>query len=117
MNRVSAAAEGIYRDLFPTEELTGLADGFATFLQGIDGLVQGIGGLKGILLMISSVALRTFQKDIGAGIDSAIGKISSFSLKGASLKNIFSGTVVSTQKLNQSLEQIRNNAGDGAKQI
>ena len=59
-DRVKAAAQGIYRDLLPTEELTGIADGFAVFLEGIDGLVRGLGGLEGILLLISSVVLNVF---------------------------------------------------------
>jgi hypothetical protein len=60
MKRVKAAAEGIYKDLIPTEELTGLADGFAVFLEGIDGLVRGLGGLEGVLLLISSIVLNVF---------------------------------------------------------
>jgi TP901 family phage tail tape measure protein len=59
-DRVKAAAQGIYRDLLPTEELTGMADGFAVFLEGVDGLVRGLGGLEGVLVLISSIVLNVF---------------------------------------------------------
>ena len=76
VDRVKASAEGIYRDLFPTEELTGLMDGFATLLEGIDGLVRGFGGLQGILLLVSSIALNSFRNQIGGAIDELISKVS-----------------------------------------
>ena len=84
VDRVKASAEGIYRDLFPTEELTGLMDGFATLLEGIDGLVRGFGGLQGILLLVSSIALNSFRNQIGGAIDELISKV------GGGLTNAFS---------------------------
>ena len=84
VDRVKASTEGIYRDLFPTEELTGLMDGFATLLEGIDGLVRGFGGLQGILLLVSSIALNSFRNQIGGAIDELISKV------GGGLTNAFS---------------------------
>ena len=116
MDRVKASAEGIYRDLFPTEELTGLANGFAVFLEGIDGVVQGLGGLKGILLLISSIVLTVFQNQIGTAIDNSIAKISSFSAIGLRLKSAFTGTVEATRNISSTLNDINAKGSTSAEQ-
>lgn len=76
VDRVKAATEDIYTDLFPTDKLTGLMEGVGVFLEGVDGLVEAFGGLQGILLLISSIMMTTFQSQIGSAIDNIIGKVS-----------------------------------------
>lgn len=106
-DRVQAAAEGIYRDLFPTEELTGLMDGVTIILEGIDGLVQAFGGLQGILLLVSSIMLQTFQVQIGSSIDNVIMKVQGgLSSAFQSVSNTVHGVSDGTLKWYQALGQI-----------
>ena len=109
--RVQATAQGIYRDLFPTEDLTDLANGFAVFLEGVDGLIEGLGGLKGILALVATIALNAFQNQIGTALQSVITKVSSLSMVSLGLRNAFSSVVGSTQQLRTNLQDI-DAAGD-----
>lgn len=116
-NRVKAAAEDIYTDLFPTDKMTGMMDGFAVVLNGIDGLVQGLGGLQGILGLIATVVMNVFSKQIGGAIDSVIGKVSSISAIGNTITRAFTGGVSATKQLSSNLTEINANSGNAAKQI
>ena len=114
--RVQATAQGIYKDLFPTEDLIELANGFAVFLEGIDGVVEGLGGIKGILLLVSTIALNAFQNQIGGAIQSVISKVSSLSSISLNLRKSFTGVVSSTAQLNSNISQIAARGNDVNKQ-
>ena len=127
-DRVKAAAQGIYRDLLPTEELTGMADGFAVFLEGIDGLVRGLGGLEGILLAISTIVLNVFQRQLGSALDAGIAKVATFGTTLTSKFNnipsvwqqFITGASTSAAKTNQlvnSTQHIAANIANGKEQL
>ena len=117
-NRVRAAAEGIYEDLIPTEEMKGLANGFATVLEGVDGLVEGMGGLQGILLLVANIAMTKFSSEIGAGLDSAIGKVGSLFSASNNLKGLWQngGIIGSTSNMISVIDQIASKTKDVAAQ-
>ena len=113
VDRVKAASEDIYRDLFPTEKLTGLMDGIAVILEGVDGLVQAFGGLQGILLLVSSVLMTTFQSQIGASIDNIIEKVggglkTAFSNVSSTVNEVRDGTIKWHEGINQIFGRIGN---------
>ena len=68
-DRVTAAAESIYNELLNDEAFIAITNFFADFLEVIDGAIEGIGGLRGVLIGLSAVLLRTFSKDIVLGIE------------------------------------------------
>jgi hypothetical protein len=43
-----------------------LLNGFEKFLTGIHNVIEGFGGLKGILLLVSSIFMTHFAKEIPA---------------------------------------------------
>ena len=63
-NRVRASAEGIYQALIDEDFFIGLTNGFASILEGVDGLVTGLGGMKGILTSTGGIILSMYSKEI-----------------------------------------------------
>lgn len=58
--RVKAAAEDIYDSLIDDDFFITLLNGFEGVLDTIGGLVDGLGGMKGVLMMVSSLFLTSF---------------------------------------------------------
>lgn len=76
--RVKASMQGIYSDLIDDKALIRGTNGLATFLEGIDKIINAAGGLQTILLGLSTVLMRVFQKDMVNGITLATQKMSNF---------------------------------------
>jgi hypothetical protein len=59
-----------------------MTEGFAKGIEVVDYLVEGLGGLEGILLLISTIAINQFgpslAQGINVGIDSAKNLIGQF---------------------------------------
>lgn len=62
--RVEAAAQGIYKTLLDDEFFIGVTNTFGSFLAGVEDVVQGVGGLKTILLLVGSIFLKQYTKEI-----------------------------------------------------
>lgn len=62
--RVRAAAQGIYQDLLDDKFFITALNGLEKFLTGINNVIDGMGGLKGILLLISSILIQRYAKEI-----------------------------------------------------
>lgn len=62
--RVEAAAEGIYKSLLNDEFFIDITNIFGGFISGIEDVIQGIGGLKNILLIVGSIFLKQYAKEI-----------------------------------------------------
>ena len=58
--RVRASAESIYSDLLDDKFFIRLTNGFAKFLNIIDSIIDGLGGVKGILLGIGTLLTTKF---------------------------------------------------------
>ena len=57
---VKASLEGIFNDLIPTEEIIDMTKGLAKVIDTIDLLLDSFGGLKSIILLISSIFINKF---------------------------------------------------------
>lgn len=67
--RVRAAAEDIYKSLLNDKFFISLNNGFASFLQLIQSTIDGLGGLPGVLTLISTLMFQAFGKEISTSID------------------------------------------------
>lgn len=66
--RVSSAAEEIYNSLLDKDFFIAVDNRIADFLNGISNLIDDMGGLKGVLLLIGTVATKVFKTQIANGI-------------------------------------------------
>lgn len=66
--RVKAAAEDIYGALLDDKFFIQLNNIFADLLKGIKTFTDNIGGLKGVLLVLGTVATTVFNKQIGKSL-------------------------------------------------
>jgi hypothetical protein len=55
-----------------------LNDGFATALEGVNGFVKGLGGMKGMLTSAASIFLTVYAKEMPNIIDKATNNIKLF---------------------------------------
>ena len=60
--RVKAAAQAIYDDLIDDEFFIDLLNGIEKVLEGVSGMIDGFGGLKGVLITVSSIFLTNYAK-------------------------------------------------------
>ena len=61
-DRVRAAAENIYQNLIDDEFFIDLLNGFEKVLDGIGGLVEGFGGMKGVISLVGSLFLSYYAQ-------------------------------------------------------
>lgn len=61
---VKASAEGIYDSLIKDEFWIDLTNGFADFLKGVENVSDSLGGLKGVLAVISFLITKAFSAKI-----------------------------------------------------
>ena len=59
---VKASLEDIYKDLIDDKFFISFSNGLASMIDGIGGLIKGFGGVKGILLLISEIFMRSYAK-------------------------------------------------------
>ena len=67
--RVKASLQSIYSDLIDDKFFIKLTDGFAKLLSGLDAFIDGIGGLKTLLIGISGFVLSSISGKIGPAIN------------------------------------------------
>lgn len=67
--RVQASWQSIVQDLLDDKFLIGLTDGLSKFLDILDKVIDSIGGLKGVLATIGSLATTVFAKQMTASIE------------------------------------------------
>jgi hypothetical protein len=61
-NRVIASAETVYKALLNDEFFIDITNIFADLLDGIESFINGLGGVKGLLLSLGSIATSVFAK-------------------------------------------------------
>ena len=66
--RVKAAMETIYSSLLSDEFFIDLTDGVGSFLEILNGVIKSLGGVKGLLLGITSIVLTKMQPQITKGL-------------------------------------------------
>lgn len=68
-NRVKAALEDIWGKVIDDDFFIGLNNFLADFLGVISEVIDSLGGMKGVLLMLSTLMMNVFGKSMAAGID------------------------------------------------
>ena len=66
--RVKAAMETIYSSLLSDEFFIDLTDGVGSFLEILNSIIKSLGGVKGLLLGITSIVLTKMQPQITKGL-------------------------------------------------
>ena len=69
-DRVKAATQGIYEDLLNDEAFIDVLNTIEKILTYIDNLIDGLGGLGGVLTTVGALLTRTFSAQIAQGITS-----------------------------------------------
>ena len=67
--RVRASLEEIYTYLVDDNFFIGLSNGITKVLSGISGLIQGLGGFKGVLASIGSLFLSIYAKEMPSALE------------------------------------------------
>lgn len=62
--RVQSSAEGIYDALIDDQAIIKMTNAFASLLSMIEGIIGGLGGMKGILLSIGSIVTAKYAKEM-----------------------------------------------------
>lgn len=74
-DRVRAAAEEIYSQLVNDDAFIDILNGFEKFLNLISNVIDGLGGLKGILLLIGSIFMQQYAKEMPVFMSKMISNI------------------------------------------
>lgn len=93
--RVKASAQAIYQALLDDKFFIKVTNGFAEFLNIIEKVIDGLGGVKGVLLLVGSVVTTVFNKEISNAINSMV-----------------MGLMGLTKKGKQKIEDLRTEAND-----
>ena len=80
--RVRAAAEEIYNQLLKDNAFIALTDTFSDMIGLIADVINGLGGLKGVLFTVGGIATKVFQKEITSGLRNTVDSIRQLTPKG-----------------------------------
>ena len=112
--RLKASAQDIYSALLPEDAIYGFTEGLSKAVDLIADLLKGMGGLPGILLMVSNIALTKMRPALTDSINESILKVQQF---GINFKNSITNawnSVKSTKQMlfsgDQSFKQVANTA-------
>ena len=70
--RVKASLETIYNTILKDDFFIGLTDTFGILLEGVDGVIDSVGGLKGVLFLLGTIVTSVFQEEMASGINNAL---------------------------------------------
>lgn len=87
--RVQASLESIYGQILNDEAIIKLTNGFASVIDGVDTLIERLGGMKGTLATLGSIGINVFSKQIAGGINKTIGTVTTFASQFNGIKDIF----------------------------
>lgn len=93
--RVKASAQAIYQALLDDKFFIKATNSFAEFLNIIEKVIDGLGGVKGVLLLVGSAVTTVFNKEISNAINS-----------------MAMGLIGLTKKGKQKIEDLRTEAND-----
>ena len=80
--RLQASAQAIYQDLIDDQFFIKLTDATTKIVNGIHNVIKSIGGLKGIIPIVSSLLLKMFGGDVANAMNNFIYNIQLMSNKG-----------------------------------
>ena len=76
-DRVKTSLQAIYKSLINDQFFIEFNNGISTLLDGVNGFIKGMGGVKGLLLSLGSIVTRVFSKQIAESFSNLI-----FNIKG-----------------------------------
>jgi hypothetical protein len=65
LQQLRTAAEGVYDSLLNAKDINSVVDVFTKWTKGIETVVDGLGGLKGVLGALSPLLISSFSSNIG----------------------------------------------------
>ena len=80
--RVTAALETIYNKLLDDEAFVDILDTFTDFLGLVSNLIDGLGGLPGVLALVGTALMRVFSSQMATGINNMAASIRSMTPAG-----------------------------------
>ena len=120
LQQLRTAAEGVYDSLLNPKDINTAVDGLTEIVKGIEPVVDGLGGIKGMLSMIAPLMMQAFSKDIG----NALGQtFSNFNIKAENqitidnLKNSILALGDAADPTTQKYMQMKNELADMSKFI
>ena len=102
--RVQASAQAIYQDLLDDDFFIKMTDAFSGLLTIVDDMIDGLGGLKGVLLAVASIFLTTYKNDVAQALQGLQFNLSSAEQKQAQVEQVRQGAT----------EALKNMYGDDA---
>ena len=91
-NRVKTAWQDIYSQVFDDKVFIKLTDAFAKIIESVDATVKTMGGLRGVILLISSLLLSKFSANITLGLEKGITTLTTkFGQLNSIARSVFSG--------------------------
>ena len=72
LNQLQASAEGIFNDIFNTDDFYGMIDALSTILDLTNQWINALGGAGPLLTGIASIATRAFSSNIASGLNNFI---------------------------------------------
>lgn len=102
--RVQASAQAIYQDLLDDDFFIKMTDAFSGLLTIVDDMIDGLGGLKGVLLAVASIFLTTYKNDVTQALQGLQFNLSSAEQKQAQVEQVRQGAT----------EALKNMYGDDA---
>ena len=107
-DRATTALEAIYEKLLDDEFLIDLIDGFTGFLGLVDNLIDGLGGLPGVLALVGVGFTKIFNKQMATSLNNMIYSVKMMTQKG---RDSVTGEKVATAEF---LKSMANKTGNPA---
>ena len=102
-DRVRTAAEDIYDSLLNDEAFIDILNGIEKVITALGGMIDGLGGLRGLLTSIGAVAFNIFNKEISNGIRNTVNGMKMLTPKGkAQVQNQKAEALNAAEKMIQS---------------
>lgn len=111
--RAQAAIEGIYSTILNDQAIIKMINGLADLTTGLNNVIEGFGGLGGVITTLGGLAMRVFKQQISSSIDDTLGKFTKWSsqFKGQGFfeigKKIATSSAKSAEQIKHEDEQAR----------
>ena len=118
--RVTASLESIYNKLINDQAIIKMTNSLASLIEGIESVIDGLGGMPGVLITVSNAFVTLFRNKIAGSINGAINDISNWgkSFKGMSsfqgIASILKGENAAIREYQRLLTDLRTKSVDSA---
>ena len=78
LNLLRAEGEELYQTLFNAEDLNPFIDALTSVVNGIENIIESLGGGKGLIAILGSIGLNVFGDKITSGISRSVRNIQGY---------------------------------------